>query len=241
MTIDRDTNQLVPLGRLALEILFFVALAFAIKQLFLIFFWRFAGPLSLYVLLILLTIYLRSQGLRWRDFGLAPLKTWRSRVLILPQTLLALAAFAGAVAPILLLGEHYEIEFITTVPEGVDERFGDVEANPAMFLLWLAIVWTAAAFGEEMFFRGYLVTRLSALFRPTPVGPILAIIIAALIFGVGHIYYQGLRGFVITGAIGIAFGGVFLLLKRNLWPLILLHGLMDTAVFTITFLGIDPS
>lgn len=33
-----------------------------------------------------------------------------------------------------------------------------------MLLLWLGIVWTAAAFGEEIFFRGFLITRTMALF-----------------------------------------------------------------------------
>jgi membrane protease YdiL (CAAX protease family) len=103
--------------------------------------------------------------------------------------------------------------------------------------LWLVIVWTAAAFGEEMFFRGYLITRLQNLFSDIKFGNVLAVITPALLFGLAHIYYQGLRGLVITGLIGLAFGTMFLLFKRNLWPLILWHGVIDTLTFTAMFMN----
>jgi membrane protease YdiL (CAAX protease family) len=39
-----------------------------------------------------------------------------------------------------------------------------------------------------------------------------------------------------TGGIGLAFGAMFLLFRRNLWPLILLHGVIDTLTFTAIFM-----
>jgi membrane protease YdiL (CAAX protease family) len=44
---------------------------------------------------------------------------------------------------------------------------------------------TAAAFGEEMFFRGYLITRLQLVFRAAGLGFVLAIAVPALIFDTG--------------------------------------------------------
>lgn len=114
-------------------------------------------------------------------------------------------------------------------------RRGSLGRRPgqsAVFLLWIGIVWTAAAFGEEMFFCGFLVTRAAALFRGTPFGPVFAVLVAAILFSLGHFYYQGLRGLVTTTAIGIAFGAAFLLMKRNLWPIVLVHGIVDTITFT---------
>ncbi|MGF1545007.1 MAG: lysostaphin resistance A-like protein [Parvularculaceae bacterium] len=226
--------------QLAGEIAFFVTLAIVLKQILTLVVWRYAGPLSLYVLIAVLTVHLRRRGLSWRSFGLVVLSSLRLKLLVIPQAFLALIAFAAAVAPILMLGDHYNIAVITTVPDGVEDRFGDVEGDLAMYLLWLGIVWTAAAFGEEMFFRGYLVTRLSSVFEGAPFASVLAIVIAAIIFGCGHMYYQGLRGLIIAGAIAVAFGSVFLLLKKNLWPIIILHGAIDTATFTVTYLGIEP-
>ncbi len=42
-----------------------------------------------------------------------------------------------------------------------------------------------------------------------------------------------------TGTIGLAFGTLFLVYKRNLWPLIIFHGLIDTAGFTALYLGLE--
>ena len=64
----------------------------------------------------------------------------------------------------------------------------------------------------------------------------LALLIPAVIFGYGHFYYQGWGGAVVTCAIGLAFGVMFLLFKRNLWPLVLLHGVIDTLTFTAIFM-----
>jgi hypothetical protein len=51
-----------------------------------------------------------------------------------------------------------------------------------MLLLWLGIVWTAAAFGEEMFFRGYLITRLETALGGSSFAPFLAVIFAAALW-----------------------------------------------------------
>ena len=52
-------------------------------------------------------------------------------------------------------------------------------------------------------------------------------------------YYQGWRGFFMPGAIAIAFGAMFLLLKRNLYPVILVHGIVDSIGFTARYMDWD--
>jgi membrane protease YdiL (CAAX protease family) len=143
----------------------------------------------------------------------------------------------AVVAPILIIGPAIGLEFLAEVPAGVEDRWGNVRGNLPMYLLWLVIVWTVAAFGEEMFFRGYLVTRLQNVFADIKFGVVLAVFVPALLFGLAHVYYQGLRGLVFTGAIGLAFGTMFLLFKRNLWPMVLWHGIVDTLTFTAIFMN----
>lgn len=201
-----------------------------------LFFWRYAGPASLLLTLGLLTLYMRATGLRWSAMGLLPLRGWKAKLMVLPKAGLTLVAFAIVVALTTIVGPAIGLAFLTEVPAGVENRWGDVAGSWPHYLLWLGIVWTAAAFGEEMFFRGYLVTRLQSLFRGGLPGAILAVAISAMIFGYGHFYYQGWRGAVVTCGIGLAFGTMFLLFKRNLWPLILLHGLIDTLTFTAIFM-----
>lgn len=221
---------------LVAEIVAFVGFALLSKYLLSLVFWRYAGPVSLLLTLALLIVWLRSRGMGWAALGLVPLPGWKTRLLVLPQAALALVAFGVVVALTTIVGPALGLSFLTEVPAGVEDRWGDVAGSLPHFLLWLAIVWTAAAFGEEMFFRGYLINRLRQVLPGAWPAAVMSVVIPAMIFGYGHLYYQGWRGVVVTGAIGLAFGTMFLLFKRNLWPLILLHGLIDTLTFTAIFM-----
>jgi hypothetical protein len=232
-------EHMISRRRAASELAVFGALALILRIALDPLFWRYAGPVSLVATLVCLAIYLHRRGEGWSSFGLIPLKGLKAKLMVLPQALLVLALFGVAVAGVLLGGEALGWTFLKEVPAGVEDRWGDVEGSLPMLLLWLGIVWTAAAFGEEMFFRGFLVTRATALFQGLPLAPIFAVLLAALLFGLGHLYYQGLRGLVTTAAIGIAFGAAFLLLKRNLWPIVLVHGVVDTINFLALYSGVE--
>jgi len=218
------------------EVVGFVAFALASRYVLSLFFWRYAGPVSLLLTLGFLTLYMRMRGSGWSAMGLVRLKGWKSRLKVVPQAGLTLVAFAVVVALTTIAGPAIGLDFLTKVPTEVEGRWGDVAGSLPHYLLWLGIVWTAAAFGEEMFFRGYLITRLKVIFEPARFGSFIAVALSALVFGYGHFYYQGWRGAVVTGGIGLAFGAMFLVFKRNLWPLILLHGVIDTLTFTAIFM-----
>ncbi|WP_370189197.1 lysostaphin resistance A-like protein [Qipengyuania sp.] len=218
-----------------LEVLAFAALAFGSRLAFAQLAWEFSGPMSLLLTLAVLTLTMRARGVTWRDMGLIRLPGWKAKALVLPKALVPFALFAGAVALVLFVGEHTGLTRTDTA--GVEARWGSVEGDLAMLVLWLSIVWTSAAFGEEMFFRGYMVTRLADGLAGVPGRLAIAVLLPALIFGYGHYYYQGLFGLVMTGLIGLAFGISFLLLKRNLWPLVLVHGAIDTINFVALYLG----
>jgi membrane protease YdiL (CAAX protease family) len=225
----------IDLGLLA-EVAGFVGFSLLTKYLLSLVIWRYAGPVSLLLTLAVLTLYLRTRGVGWASLGLRPLPGWRPKLMVVPQALLALPAFAVVVAITTLGGPAIGLDFMGEVSGGVDDRWGQVAGSLPHYLLWLGIVWTAAAFGEEMFFRGYLITRLGAAFGGGRAAAVAAVILSAAIFGYGHFYYQGLRGAVVTGGIGLAFGTLFLLFRRNLWPLILLHGVIDTLTFTALYM-----
>ncbi|GGI72917.1 hypothetical protein GCM10007973_07320 [Polymorphobacter multimanifer] len=225
--------------RAAFELLGFGALALGLRIAFDPLFWRFAGPVSLVTTLACLALYLRRRDEGWASLGLIHLGTARSRLMVLPKALLVFVFFAIAVAATLFAAEVLGWTFMKVIPAGVEDRWGDVEGNLPLLLLWLGIVWTAAAFGEEMFVRGFLVTRSLTLFRGVPFAAVFAVLLPALLFGFGHAYYQGLRGLVTVTAIGIAFGAAFLVLKRNLWPIVLVHGIVDSINFVTLYLGVE--
>jgi len=218
------------------EVVAFIACALLSNYMMSLVFWRYAGPVSLLLTLAVLTLYRRSHGAGWATLGLRRLHGRRAKWLVLPQALLTLVAFAVVVAVTTIGGPAIGLDFMREASAGVGDRWGAVAGSLPHYLLWLAIVWTAAAFGEEMFFRGYLVTRLHSAFGSHTAAAIAAVVIAALIFGAGHYYYQGPRGAIVTGGIGLAFGTMFLLFGRNLWPLILLHGTIDTLTFTALYM-----
>ncbi|MEE2526461.1 CPBP family intramembrane glutamic endopeptidase [Hyphobacterium sp. HN65] len=201
--------------------------------------WRFAGPLSLLCTLITIYFFARGNQETVSDFGLIRLRKWWSFPLILPQSALATVAIIASGAGMAYLGGALGFWPVEEVPSGVEDRWGNIVGNFPVYLGWLAIVWTSAAFGEEIFFRSYLIRRVEALLPGVKWAAALAVIIAATGFGIAHMYYQGVRGLVVTGVIGLALGTLYLVYKRNLWPLVLAHGAVDTLAFTAMYLDLD--
>ncbi|WP_164675425.1 CPBP family intramembrane glutamic endopeptidase, partial [Xanthomonas citri] len=57
-----------------------------------------------------------------------------------------------------------------------------------------------------------------------------------VVFGAMHAS-QGVSGVLLTGLVGAVFGYAYLRSNRNLWALILAHGLVDTWGVTTLYLG----
>ncbi|HSM03331.1 MAG TPA: type II CAAX endopeptidase family protein [Longimicrobiales bacterium] len=79
----------------------------------------------------------------------------------------------------------------------------------------------AAGVGEEVAYRGYLVTVLGALFE----GPWVAAAVSSLAFSLLHAY-QGPLGILRSGLMGFLFAAAFIL-HGSLWPLIVVHVVVD--------------
>jgi hypothetical protein len=98
-------------------------------------------------------------------------------------------------------------------------------------------VWVGAAIGEELFFRGMLLSKFTTLFGGGRSALVLAILAQAIWFGAGHAS-QGVSGMIMTGVIGAVVGTYFLTRgRRALIPLMIGHGLVDTVSQTIYFIG----
>jgi membrane protease YdiL (CAAX protease family) len=74
---------------------------------------------------------------------------------------------------------------------------------------------------EEILYRGWLVNFLGALFGSIWIG----VIVAAILFGVGHAY-QGRQGMIATGSLGLIFGSMYIWI-RSLVPGEVLHAGID--------------
>lgn len=99
---------------------------------------------------------------------------------------------------------------------------------------WLiAIYWTfSIGFIEELLFRALLQSSLIKKFKKNKISLVKSIIIQSLIFAAMHLiklnsgFYGELSQFLYSFFIGFMFG-VLLIITKRIWPLILLHMLID--------------
>jgi membrane protease YdiL (CAAX protease family) len=102
--------------------------------------------------------------------------------------------------------------------------------------VWLAQVWTLAAFGEEMVFRGYLMRRVTDVAGDTRTGRVIAVVVSSALFGIAH-GYLGWAGVIATGIIGVFMATLYLCCRRNLWTVIVSHGIVDSVALSAMYFG----
>lgn len=171
---------------------------------------------------------LRSRGMAWTDIGFR-----RPRRPILAVVL----GIVLAAVTLVVVGALLQLVIAPLLKEPPDSsRFDILRGNPVALVLGLFSVWTSAAFGEEIIARGYLLNRLAGLLGGSRGAWVSSVILGALVFGGMH-FYQGPTGMVATGLVGLIFGFVYLLNGKNLWMLILAHGLIDTLSFVQLYLS----
>jgi membrane protease YdiL (CAAX protease family) len=187
-------------------------------------------PNEVPILFVIGLISLRVRDGGWGVIGLRWPASWRRTVLF---------ALAAAVTRILL--GQFVIDPLTAhfwpaaiAPSGSDQITGHL----MVALRWLLLVWTFAAFGEEISYRGYLVTRAADVGARSKTAYWAAVLMVSVLFGYGH-YYKGPSGMVDSGMAGLVLGAAYLLSGRNLWVCILAHGFIDTFGVVAMFFGLN--
>jgi membrane protease YdiL (CAAX protease family) len=122
-------------------------------------------------------------------------------------------------------------------PGAATGALGHLRGNLWAAMKALGVVWTFAAFGEEIGYRRYLIGRGADLGGRSTVAYWAALLLVSALFGVGH-YYQGPAGVFTTACDGVAIGAAYLLSGRNLWVAVLSHGLVDTIAIVLLFFGL---
>ena len=206
-----------------------IAVLVGVKQALLPYSTLYAGPASTLSAMILATFLLRRRGSSWAALGLRRPESWKRTLgLTVLVFVLMLLTAAGARGVAELFFEDI----------GTSGRFDFVVGNLAGYLLIMVLVWTHSAFFEELLFRAFIITKGSEAMGKGRLAMGAAVVLAAIFFGYRHFYYQGMHGALITGAIGLTFGIYYVVSgRRNIWPLILAHGLVNSIGQTSRFLG----
>lgn len=108
-----------------------------------------------------------------------------------------------------------------------------IRGDLAEYLFWaVPVAWGAAAFGDELVIRGFLLDRIAKVTGLSGArASVAAVVVQAALFGALH-FHQRVGGVLVTGAVGLVFGAVWLAGGRNLWACILLRGLVDFVAYT---------
>ncbi|MGE0595027.1 MAG: CPBP family intramembrane glutamic endopeptidase [Hyphomonadaceae bacterium] len=118
--------------------------------------------------------------------------------------------------------------------------FAALHSNLALTMAAIGYALVGAGFGEEFVFRGFLMRSLAGGLGDGRVAWIAAAVVQAVLFGFAH-GAQGLTGMLFTGGAALVAALLFFAAGRNLWPLILGHGLYDAARFATFYLYGAPS
>lgn len=131
---------------------------------------------------------------------------------------LALPAFMAAYSPKVrdrLLTQFDKIDFF--LPRTAEE------------LRWFVLVCLTAGICEEVLYRGFLIAYLAVW--PLKAGGLGAILFSSLMFGTAHLY-QGVKGIVVTGILGLVMAILFLWTGNLIAPMVF-HTLIDLRAWFI--------
>lgn len=220
-----DSKQTTARNDLLVTLLFIALVNFTVYQIT----WVYAGPITALFAIVLTTMILRRRGISWGDLGLRrPKSIW----ITLAQMIVT---FVGTGVVLYFAYQFAGLYFEKA--ETTVSRFGDMEGNLPLYLWWVLLGWICGGFFEEMLFRGFFINRVETMLGRHWLSTTVAIVFQAAIFGLIHFYYQGAFGAITIFAAACFIGFCYVLFGRNLWPLILSHGLLDTLGFLGDFLG----
>lgn len=138
---------------------------------------------------------------RWADF-------WRDVGVAFLFWLAVLAVVSGV---------SYAVRF-----KGMEAAKFLLPQTPAEMIVWVVLA-TSAGFCEELIFRGYLQRQFLALTQSAAA----AVVLQAVVFGLGHLY-QGGKATIVISIYGAMFGALAVM-RKSLRPGMMQHATQDTV------------
>ena len=159
-------------------------------------------------------LVVRMRGGGFSDLGFKRPERWS----IVPLQVLAILVVFVA----LQLLVPTALGLVFDLPQADWSRYDAVAGNPGAALMLALILPFTASIPEEIIYRGFLIGRLAGMLEHQKRGPAIAVLLHAVVFGSIH-FTWGAGGVVMTFIMGLVWGTAYLLVKRNLWVVIMAH------------------
>src|SRR6266480_2004750 len=169
---------------------------------------------------------IRLRGERLADVGLKQPESWM-------RTFMIGIGFAAIVFIAMYLSEKAGFRRDLS-------KFKEVQGNLELAVLGVFYASIGAGFYEEFMFRGFLMQGFAMLFGAGRAAWIVACVLQGVLFGLAHAYQNPL-GIAITGTLGVLMGLLVLASGRNLWPVIIGHGVFDASRFVLFYFQGPPT
>lgn len=191
----------------------------------------FDGVLTLVTAFAAAAAILRWRGHDWSRIGLRKPPNWWFIPVWALVVLVVNAVFQSTLVPFLAGALQLDPPDFS--------RYDVIYQNLPMLLLVAAGAMVTGGFIEEFIYRGLMIDRLSVIFGGGRVGLVAAALLNGLPFGLIH-FEWGIGGILMTTVMGSVLGLMFLVTRRNLWPLIVAHATLDGVLMTLLYFGIRP-
>ena len=120
--------------------------------------------------------------------------------------------------------------------EKIDLRaFDSIRGNIYNYIFILLTALLVGGFFEEIFFHGFIFTRLEKMFRGK-FSVVISVILSNIIFGMYH-YQMGVKEIFLATIAGVAYHFLILKFNRNLWYGLFFHSFFDFIGLTQIYLG----
>jgi membrane protease YdiL (CAAX protease family) len=118
----------------------------------------------------------------------------------------------------------------------INQTYHYVTGNAAALPLLIGTVLINAAFGEEVFFRGYLFERLGALLGASRTALFATVLVTSGLFALAHYQDQGLPGVEQASMTGLVLGGIYAW-RKEIWLPMIVHAAYDLAAILLIYMG----
>jgi len=176
----------------------------------------------IYLVSLVLIWRLQQRPGAWRELGLKPIDRWLP--FIGKSLLVAVLAF---LAFVLIGAVAFKMGWIKESLNLSGYEF--LKARWWYPIVSLLAVYISSSFGEEVVFRGFLISRFDQVLSGKH-PQFWSVALSGLIFGLAH-FAWGPLGILQTAAMGWTLGYFYIRYGRQLWINVVAHAILDSLLF----------